>query len=138
MKDFNLEKKKQIESGFKVPDGYFDSFSEKVMTQISSESLKEDTKVVSLFDRNKKWILSIAATFVVMFSAGYYFYNENKIETETTEIENFIVDQSGITDEEIVMLLDQNDINKITVDYNLDHNSIESLDVETLDLEENL
>jgi hypothetical protein len=138
MKDLNLDKQTQIESGFKIPDGYFDSFSEKVMTQISSENLKEDTKVVSLFDRNKKWMLSIAASFVVLFSASYYFYNSNKEQLEITEMEHYIVTNSTITDDDIASLLNENDIQKLCVDYSLEHNSTENIDIETLNLEENL
>lgn len=116
MKDYNLENEAKTATEFKIPEGYFDSFSEKIMTQISSKSLKKDTKVFSLFDRNRKWILSIAASFVVLFSASYYIYNSNKEQSEITEIEHYIVTNSTITDDDIAGLLNENDIQKLSVD----------------------
>ncbi len=136
MKDFNREKQSHIKSGFKVPDGYFDSFSEKVMSQISSESLDEDTKVISFLGRNKKWMLSIAATFIVLFSVSYYFDNITKSTSETSEIEHYIVTDSTITDDDIASLLNEQDIQKLNVDYILEHNSTENIDLETLNFEE--
>lgn len=138
MKNFNFEKQTQIESGFKVPDGYFDDFSEKIMTQINNETNSQNPRVISLFDRNKKWMLSIAASFVVLFSMGYFFYNSNINKSESSEMEQYIVTNSTITDEDIASLLNQNDIQKISIEYNLKHNSTENLDLENLDLEENL
>lgn len=138
MKDFNLEKQTKIETGFNVPEGYFDSFSEKVMSQIATENSNENSKVVSLFDRNKKWILSTAASFIVFFSVGYYFFNSNKKENEEQEIENYIVHDTTISDYEIVDLMNQNDIQKLTIEYQLENQSTENIDLETLNLEENL
>lgn len=138
MKDFNLENKTKIETGFKIPEGYFDSFSEKIMTQICSEKALENPKVISLFNRNEKWFVSIAASFVVLFSMSYYFYNSNINKLETAEIEHYIVTNSTITDDDIASLLNENDIQKISIDYNLKHNSTENLELENLDLEENL
>jgi hypothetical protein len=138
MKDFNLENQPKINTGFEVPNGYFDSFSEKIMTKISASDLKESPKVISLLDRNRKWMISIAASFVVFIVAGYYFYNSNNLTIETTEIEHFIVNNSTLTDDDIASLLDENDIQKLTIDYNLENISTENIDLETLDLEENL
>lgn len=138
MKDFNLEKQPKIETGHKVPEGYFESFSEKIMSQIASEYSNENSKVVSLFDRNKKWILSIAASFVVMFSINFYFFNLNKKEIEIQEIENYIVQEATITDYDIADLMNENDIKKITIEYKLENQSTENIDLEALNLEENL
>jgi hypothetical protein len=134
MKDFNLEKQAKIEPGFNAPEGYFDSFSEKIMTNIKNEN----PKVISLLDSNRKWMISIAASFLVLFSTGYYFYNSNKNKTENAEIEQYIVNNSTITDDDIASLLSENDIEKLTIDYNLENNTTENIDIENLNIEENL
>ena len=46
MKQFDLENNKEIKSGFKVPENYFEQFEAKMMAQIPVE---KETKVVSLF-----------------------------------------------------------------------------------------
>jgi hypothetical protein len=134
MKDFNLEKQAKIEPGFNTPEGYFDSFSEKIMINIENEN----PKVISLLDRNRKWMISIAASFLVLFSTGYFFYNSNKNKTENAEIEQYIVNNSTITDDDIASLLSENDIEKLTIDYNLENNTTENIDIENLNIEENL
>ena len=45
MKKFNLENEPKITSGFTIPDGYFDTFSDKILAQLP----KQDPKVVSIF-----------------------------------------------------------------------------------------
>ena len=56
MKQFDLENNKEIKSGFKVPENYFEQFEAKMMEQISKE---KETKVVSLFYRKQVWISAI-------------------------------------------------------------------------------
>lgn len=138
MKDFNLDKQFKVETGFKVPENYFDSFSKKIMTQISSEIKVDNPKIISLFDRNKKWIVSFAASFIILFTVSYYFYNLKQIKQENSEIEQYIVTNSTITDEDIAQLLDENDIKKINIEYQLELNSSENIDLENLNLEETL
>ncbi len=138
MKDFNLEKHDKINPGFKVPEGYFDSFSEKVMTRIVDQNPKKTSKVISVIEQNKKWALSIAATLLIFFTIGYYFFDLNKTKNENLEMEQYIVNQTDITDDDFVSLLDENDIEKIAIEYHLEPNTTDNLDLENLNLEENL
>ncbi len=56
MKNFNLENEPKIETGFTIPENYFNDFSEKVMQQLPSEK----PKVISLYQSNKNWFLTAA------------------------------------------------------------------------------
>lgn len=138
MIDFKLDNETKIKTGFKVPESYFDSFSEKILSKIETNTTQEKPKVISIFERNKKWALSIAATLLVFITVDYYFFDLNKTKNENLELEHYIVNQTDITDDDFVSLLNENDIEKIAVEYHLDQNTTDNLDLDNLNLEENL
>ena len=49
MNNFELNKIPKIESGFKTPDHYFDTFSEKIMQQLP----ERNQKVTPIFSKTK-------------------------------------------------------------------------------------
>ena len=110
MKQFDLENNKEIKSGFKVPENYFEQFEAKMMAQISKE---KETKVVSLFYRKQVWISSIAAVILLAIAIPVYFNMANNNNLDATTIEMYLSQQQGIgitelskhlTDEDIVAL----------------------------------
>ena len=110
MNDFKLDNEPKIKSGFQIPENYFDTFSEKVMNQLP----KEEPKVVSLWDRNKRWIYSAAAVLVLSLTiplANQFQSTSTEVATtETNEIENYLAYHASLSDEEIIKLLDKEDI----------------------------
>ena len=135
MKNFNLENEPKIETGFTIPENYFNDFSEKVMQQLPSEK----PKVVSLYQSNKNWFLSAAAILIVSFTIPtYYLVQNNKNEVNTSELESYILNHSTVSQDDIVDLLDENDLKEMNVDYNLEDISSEAIDLENIDLEQNL
>ena len=110
MKQFNLENKKEIKSGFKVPENYFEQFEAKMMAQIPVE---KETKVVSLFYRKQVWMSAIAAVVLLAIAIPVYFNMANSNNLDATTIEMYLSQQQGIgitelskhlTDEDIVAL----------------------------------
>lgn len=135
MKNFNLENEPKIETGFTIPENYFNDFSEKVMQQLPSEK----PKVISLYQSNKNWFLSAAAILIVSFTIPtYYLVQNNKNEVNASELESYILNHSTVSQDDIVDLLDENDLKEINVDYNLEDISSEAIDLENIDLEQNL
>ena len=135
MKNFNLENEPKIETGFTIPENYFNDFSEKVMQQLPSEK----PKVISLYQSNKNWFLSAAAILIVSFTIPtYYLVQNNKNEVNASELESYILDHSTVSQDYIVDLLDENDLKEMNVDYNLEDISSEAIDLENIDLEQNL
>ncbi len=122
MKDFKLEDSEKLRSGFKIPEGYFDAFSEKVMHRI----LKEETKVISFYSRNKRLLYSVAAVFVLALSLPIVNHLQNKEqELSSTEIENYLTQNKSVTDDELVNLLEQEDIDKIKITSSITNEAIE-------------
>ncbi len=122
MKEINLETNKKITTGFQIPEGYFDDFSEKILEELP----QKETKTISFYARNKMWIYTAAAVLVVTLSLPLAYQLEgNHEQPSAAEIENYLTQQSPISEDEIVNLLEQEDINKLKIT-----NSISKADLE--------
>ena len=121
MKNFKGNEPK-ITSGFTTPDGYFDTFSEKVLAQLP----KQESKVISIFSSKKVWYFAAAAILILMLSIPLFTkYSTQQEEIDTATLENYIAYQSNISEEEIVNLLEQDDLDKMKLDFNIDDATIE-------------
>lgn len=122
MKTFKLENEPKIESGFKTPENYFDNFSERILGQLP----KNEPKVISIFSRRKTWIYSAAAVIILALTIPIYNnYYKTSSEIDTPTLENYIAYNSTVSDVDIVNLLDDKDIQKMSVDLNIGDKSIE-------------
>lgn len=122
MKDFKLDNEPKISSGFTTPSGYFDSFPEKVLAQIS----QEESKVISFFDSRRNWYFAAAAVVTLMLSIPVYnFYRLQSQEIDAATLENYIAYNSTISQEQIIDLLEQEDLDKIKLELNIDDAAIE-------------
>lgn len=122
MKNFNLGNEPKITSGFTTPDGYFDTFSEKVLAQLP----KQEPKVISIFSSKKVWYFAAAAVLILMLSIPLFTkYSTQQEEIDSATLENYIAYQSNISEEEIVNLLEQDDLDKMKLDFNIDDAAIE-------------
>ena len=122
MKNFKLGNEPKITSGFTTPDGYFDTFSEKVLAQLP----KQETKVISIFSSKKVWYFAAAAILILMLSIPLFTkYSTQQEEIDSATLENYIAYQSNISEEEILNLLEQDDLDKMKLDFNIDDATIE-------------
>ena len=112
MKEFDLENNQKIESGFNIPDQYFESLEFKIMDQLT----KNPVKVISLFETRKFWIGSVAAILLIAITAIFYFNNS---ETSNTNTEEYLTYQTNLSTEDIVEHLTDDDILKIEASLNL-------------------
>lgn len=131
MNDFKINSDHKIESGFKIPEDYFENFSEKVLLRIN----KPEPKVVSIFYRRKTWISSVAAILVISLSVTLYTKIAVKSSEEKLTLENYITNQSEISQYDLVALLDAKDIEKIKIDLKLDNKKIEEKLTNSSDIE---
>ena len=131
MNDFKITSDHKIESGFKIPEDYFKNFSEKVLLRIN----KPEPKVVSIFYGRKTWISSVAAILVISLSVTLYTKIAVKSSEEKLTLENYITNQSEISQYDLVALLDAKDIEKIKIDLKLDNKKIEEKLTNSSDIE---
>lgn len=123
MKPFNLENHPKIKPGFTTPEGYFEQFSENLLAKIS----QEENPVISIFARNKKWFMAVAAILILgimipfLNKAG----NENQA-LDNASLENYLAYQTTITPEELISTMSNEDFEAIETDLNLDDATLEN------------
>ncbi len=106
MKPFELNNSPKIETGFKIPENYFEEFENKIMNQISEEEIK----VIPIFRKKNYWYAAVAAVFVLGISIPMYlnFSQKNTIVNDNYLTYNYIEDLEDIekylTDDDIVAL----------------------------------
>lgn len=123
MEPFNLENHPKIKSGFTTPEGYFEQFSEKLLSNIP----QEEKPVISIFARKKKWFIAVAAILVLGIMIPFLNKNSNESQSlDNASLENYLAYQTTISPEELVSLLDEKDIEAIETDLNLDDATLES------------
>ncbi|HWS60573.1 MAG TPA: hypothetical protein VN182_06555 [Flavobacterium sp.] len=123
MKTFKLDNEPKIKTGFTVPENYFEDFSIKMMQQLP----ENEPKVVSIFARKKTWMYAAAAILVLALSLPIYTnYFSHSSEIDEATLENYITYQSTVSDTDLVNLLDEQDIQKMSVDLDIEDITIEN------------
>ena len=122
MKTFKLENKPKIESGFKIPEHYFENFSVEMMAQLP----KNETKVISIFQKRKSLVLMVAAVLVLALMIPFFAPSStNTKEIDAEELENYITYQSNVTQYDLISVLESEDINNIHTSIVLEDEAIE-------------
>lgn len=118
MSDFKLDNHPKLKPGFNVPDGYFDSFAERLAGKLTAA---QQPKVVPLYRRRPLW-LSAAAVFIVLLGLGIFFKTlmpePETAQPDAEAIENYLVYQQGITSYDLLQNLDVQDIKELEASIN--------------------
>jgi hypothetical protein len=123
MKTFKLDNEPKIKSGFTTPENYFDNFSEKIMQQLP----ENEPKIISIFARRKTWLYAAAAILVIALTIPVYFtFNTQSSEIDEATLENYITYHSTVSATDLVNLLDEEDIDKMSADMNIEDVTIEN------------
>jgi hypothetical protein len=135
MKTFKLNNEPKINTGFTVPENYFEDFSAKMMQKLP----ENEPKIISIFARKKTWMFAAAAVIILALSLpiyNYYFSHSSEIDEET--LENYITYHSTVSDTDLVNLLDEQDIQKMNIDVDIEDDIIENELSENNNLEQYL
>ena len=125
MKRFDLEHNKEIKSGFKVPENYFEQFEAKMMTQIPAQ---KETKVVSLFYRKQVWISAIAAVFLLAIAIPVYFNMASESNLDASTIENYLAQQQNVGITELSKHLTDEDITALEKNLSLNESNPDAVE----------
>ena len=125
MKRFDLEHNKEIKSGFKVPENYFEQFEAKMMAQIPVE---KETKVVSLFYRKQVWISAIAAVFLLAIAIPVYFNMASESNLDASTIENYLAQQQNVGITELSKHLTDEDITALEKNLSLNESNPDAVE----------
>jgi hypothetical protein len=104
MDNFDINKNPKIESGFKVPDNYFENFK----VDLTPES---PTIQLSFYNQHKIKIFKYAASIAIGLMCSLYFLNTKTTQDiSTLEIENYLITQSNLSQYDLMSDLDEADI----------------------------
>ncbi|AWH85745.1 hypothetical protein HYN59_11775 [Flavobacterium album] len=133
MNNFRLDKEPKITSGYKAPDGYFDSFTERLMQQLP----QQEAKVIPLYKRKPVW-LSVAASFIIMLTLGVFLTtNTSTPQPDDEAIESYLAYQTNINSYDLMQHLDTQDIAELEQSIPVSDEAIEEyLSDESIDLNE--
>lgn len=124
MNNFKLDTNEKITSGFKIPEDYFETFSEKVLYQLPSE----EPKVISFYAKYSRIFYVAAAIIVLALSIPIANQLQNNSdEMASNEIENYLTQHSTLSDDDIVNLLDTEDIENIKIDNKIENEALEEV-----------
>jgi hypothetical protein len=122
MKDFNLNNEK-TNTGFKVPEGYFEQFESKMLSQLA---LENEPKVISLWKQKRVWMTSIAAVLLVSVALPVYFsMNDTTTKVEDETIETYLAMQTTMTNYEIANELTNEDFASLEESLALNNDAVE-------------
>ncbi|MBC7440857.1 MAG: hypothetical protein H7250_12850 [Flavobacterium sp.] len=135
MKTFKLDNEPKISTGFRAPENYFEDFSATMMQQLP----ENEPKLISIYARKKTWMYAAAAILVLTLSIPIYTnYFSNSSEIDAVTLENYITYHSTVSDTDLVNLLDEQDIQKMSIDLNIEDITIENELLQNKNLEQYL
>lgn len=132
MKEFKLENKPKIESGFKTPEHYFENFSEKLMQNLPAN----EPKVISIFQRRKRSLMIAAAILIIALMIPLLYNTTANKELDQTTLENYLSYQTSMTQFDLISALESEDINNINTTVALEDKTIEDMLARNPDLEQ--
>ena len=162
MSNNNINKIKS--TGFKIPDGYLESFEESLLNKLNNESKlsavktsgfkkpdnyfitleesivqklsqKKETKIIKLSSRRILFYLSgFAATILLLFNLSIFDNKPSFDDLETETVENYILDEN-INSYDIAALLSDEQIEEIIIDHSLNEDNIEEYLIGNADIE---
>ncbi|NBL64212.1 hypothetical protein GV828_03235 [Flavobacterium sp. NST-5] len=104
----DLEKDPKIKGGFSVPDDYFLSLERRILEQIDGQ---KEVPVISFFQKNKAKIFAVAASLTaVALALTVTFQQLANPEITDVTIENYLAEQSNLSQYEIIEQLNDADI----------------------------
>lgn len=122
MNAFKIDTKNKLAPDFKVPEGYFDSFPDKIFGQ----TIEKETKIRRISFSKIRW-MGYAASIVLLFSVLWLTNNSSESEIEAGDLENYITLESTISQYDLLVGLEPEDIENITITSPIEETTIEEI-----------
>lgn len=124
MKTFKLENEPKIQTGFKIPENYFDNLSIKIMEQLPAS----EPKVISIFKKRKSLIFMAAAILILALMIPILNnLSTTKKELDSTTLENYITYQSNVNQYDLISVLESEDITNMNTSIVLEDQAVEDV-----------
>lgn len=119
-KENNILRKAGTRNPFKVPEGYFEGFTQELIDRLPEKEMIPEMQEPTLWQRVKPWIYMTAMFCGIMLSVRVFVGNPQKDEfssindLEMSDVSdeewNFIIDQSKISGYDLYQFLSDNDL----------------------------
>lgn len=129
MKNFDIDKSPKINSGFKVPDHYFDQFSEKLIHQID----QDQKPVISLFRKHYRELIAVAAVLIIGLLIPFSRMDSKEI--NQADIESYFAYSTNMSQFDLVKNLDEDEISNMDLNYELDSDDVEDFLIDNPNIE---
>ena len=128
MKEFIIDNSPKIESGFKAPDAYFETFAQNLMEKLP----QEETKVISIFQKRKVIMMVAAALLAIALIIPIVNTPTAPLSQniDGATLENYLSYQTNINQYDLLNALDEDDINSIKTNIALDETNLGSSTIE--------
>ena len=131
MNEFKINEEIKITSGFRITEEYFDQFTVELNNKINLPKAK--LKVISI--TTKRWITSVAAVLIGALSVTVYSKIIVSNSDENVLMENYITNNSEISQYDLITLLDKKDIENLSVELNLNDTKMDEEFANTNEIE---
>ena len=134
MKSFKInDNEAKIPSGFSIPEGYFETFECKVLTQLPADG----PKVIAFYQRRTTWYFAAAAVVILMLSIPIYqnFYKTSNA-VDALVLEDYIATHTELSEEDLASILEKEDLDKIRLELNLGEEANEDILLDNNNLEQ--
>ncbi|MCD0465648.1 hypothetical protein [Flavobacterium sp. ENC] len=124
MKAFKLENEPKITTGFKTPENYFNTLSEKVLQQIN----EREVKVIPFYRRKRVLTMLAAAVIVIALMIPIVNnYNNTSKELDENTLETYLAYQSNLNQYDLINQLDTKDIESLNKNVALEQETLEDI-----------
>lgn len=128
MKTFKLDNDLKINSGFKTPDNYFDTFSDKVWQKIDEQPAPKEIKVISIFKKRKTILMAVAAVLILALMIPIFYQSKtSNTDLDTATLENYLAEESNMNQFELLEGTDFEKTDIIALDTSLEDETIEDM-----------
>lgn len=134
MKPFTLnDNEAKITTGFKTPEGYFETLESKLSAQLPAK----EHKVIAFYQRKTTWLYAAAAVVILFVSIPIYQnVYRSATEVDAVVLEDYIATHADISAEDLATILEKEDLDKIKLELNLGEEAIEDVLLNNNDLEQ--
>ena len=115
MNEFKINKENKITSGFTTPEGYFDDFS----IDTNNRIILPKSRIKGISINIKRGVTYVAAVLIFAFSITFFTKMEVNNSDDNVLMENYITNNSEISQYDLITLLDKKDIENLSVELNL-------------------
>ncbi|UMY64797.1 MULTISPECIES: hypothetical protein [unclassified Flavobacterium] len=132
MTPFELDSDPTKYDGFRVPDGYFDTLTDRVFDRLEATPVTVPRK---RYGRRRNWYAAVAAVALLALVVPFAWQQFAAAPIDDITLENYLNDEADLSSYEVGELLDEHDISRLEAQLPVDDQAIEDALYQNANLE---